>query len=158
MNTQCDECKEGYTFLNESMPEIVNNCYDICTHYYYFNEHNVYTCTNIEECPSNFNKLIRETKKCINECKNDNYFKFEYNNVCYLQCPEGTIETEPFICTDIPEPVPPTTESPTEAPTTHLETEAPTTELKTEAPTTEIKTEAPTTEIKTEAPTTEIKT
>ena len=128
-NTKCIECKDNYIFLNESDPNTLNNCYDKCTYYYYFNEHNTYTCTNIEKCPTNYGKLIQEKKKCIDECKNDNYYKYEYNNICYLQCPNGTNETEDHICTEITENIPSTALKTTEFPSTALKTtEVPSTE------------------------------
>ena len=151
-NNNCIECKDEFFFLNDSTDLTNNNCFVKCTYYYYFDTHNNYYCTGSNTCPGAFNKLIEEKKKCIDECKNDNIYRFEYNNTCYLQCPNGTNETEPFICTDIPEP--PTTQLPTEPPTTQLPTDPPTTQLPTEAPTTQIPTEQPTTQLPTDAPTT----
>ena len=74
-NTKCIECKEPYIFLNESIPATFNNCYEKCTYYYYFDQDETYSCTIAEECPSNYNKLIREKRKCIDQCKNDNFYK-----------------------------------------------------------------------------------
>ena len=73
INSNCIECNVGYIFLNESMPETFNNCYNKCPYYYYFNEINKYTCTTIQQCPGSFNKLINEKKKCIDQCKKDNH-------------------------------------------------------------------------------------
>ena len=42
-----------------------------------------YTCSLNENCPEYFNKLIPEKSKCIDNCKNDNIYKYEYNNLCY---------------------------------------------------------------------------
>ena len=50
-----------------------------------------YTCTLNENCPEYFNKLIPEKSKCIDNCKNDNIYKYEYNNTCYEKCPGDTI-------------------------------------------------------------------
>ena len=97
-SNNCIECKEGFTFLNESNPETFNNCYNICQHYYYFDEFNKYVCTENEECPTNYNKLIKEKRKCIDECKNDDYYTYEFNNTCYVQCPNGTHEIEEKKC------------------------------------------------------------
>ena len=38
-------------------------------------------CSN--ECFAGSNKLIIEKKKCIDDCENDDTYKFEYNNICY---------------------------------------------------------------------------
>ena len=34
------------------------------------------------------NKIILDKKKCIDNCTNDNLFKFEFNNICYKECPK----------------------------------------------------------------------
>ena len=36
------------------------------------------------------NKYIPEKNKCINNCINDGTFIFEYDHVCYSECPNGT--------------------------------------------------------------------
>ena len=83
INNKCIECKSNFTFLNDSLN--YKNCYEICPYYYYFNEYNNYTCTINKICPENYNKLIKQKNKCIDECKNDNIFIYEYNNICFDQ-------------------------------------------------------------------------
>ena len=90
-NNNCLECKDGFKFTNDSL--LNNNCYEICHHYYYFDEFNTYKCTNNKTCPEKYNKLINEKNKCIDECKNDNIYRYQYNNICYEHCPDGTRET-----------------------------------------------------------------
>ena len=63
INNKCIECKSNFTFLNDSLND--KNCYKIC--------------------PENYNKLIKQKNKCIDECKNDNIFIYEYNNICFDQ-------------------------------------------------------------------------
>ena len=92
----CLECKDGLIFLNEFTSKV--NCYNECPHYYYFNELNQYLCTENEVCPENFNKFIPVYKKCIDECKKDRIYKYDYNNTCYDHCLSGTNETEDYIC------------------------------------------------------------
>ena len=90
-NNNCKECKTNYLFLNE--PNILNsdkNCYIKCENYYYFDEENNYKCTNNKVCPDNYNKLILSTNKCINECKKNNIYQYEYKNDCYDKCPINT--------------------------------------------------------------------
>ena len=74
------------------------NCYNECPYYYYFNELNQYLCTDNAICPENYIKLIPLNKKCIDECNKDRIYKYDFNNTCYEQCPNGTIETRDFIC------------------------------------------------------------
>ena len=119
----CEKCIDNYKFLNDSLAQ-VNNCYIECDYYYYFNETNEYVCTPDESCPPNFKNLILPKKKCIDNCKKDDYneyicesdnnclrkcpdnkktyedeklcldecypYQFEYNNICYNDCPGDT--------------------------------------------------------------------
>ena len=45
-------------------------------------------------------QLIVEKTKCIESCSNDNMYRFEYNNICYESCPEGTHNSsiKEFLC------------------------------------------------------------
>ena len=85
----CDECKSDYTFLNGEGKK--GNCYKKCENYYYFDEFNKYKCTNRKTCPDSRRKLITEKGKCIDECYNDDTYKYEYNNECYKKCPDNQI-------------------------------------------------------------------
>ena len=58
------------------------NCYVDCPHYYYWDQDNVYHCTENEECPTEYNFLILEKKKCIDHCEKDNIYKYEYHHTC----------------------------------------------------------------------------
>ena len=79
----------------------ISNCYEICNYYYYFNKSNEYHCTKDFECPEEYNKLIENKSKCIDECRNDNIYKYNYKNKCYQKCPEGTIINETnYTCYD----------------------------------------------------------
>ena len=91
LNHKCLECKSDFRFLNDSL--FVNNCYINCSYYYYFNELNQYICTESFECSGKFNKLIIDKKQCIDDCKKDNKYKNEYNGICYIQCPNGTLSS-----------------------------------------------------------------
>ena len=48
-------------------------------------------CTETDNCTGNYNKFIFEKSKCIDKCENDDIYKYEYNNICFEKCPEGTI-------------------------------------------------------------------
>ena len=80
-HNNCVKCKLNYTFLKDENNNY--NCYKQCKYYYYFNSSNEYICTDKNECPDTFSKLIREKNKCIDDCNNDDTYKFEYNNTCY---------------------------------------------------------------------------
>ena len=85
----CSECISGFILLNE--PNQENNCFQ-CDNFYYINDINgLYFCTkNYLNCPSNYQNFIPEKRKCINKCKNDNIYKYLYNNTCFYNCPNDT--------------------------------------------------------------------
>ena len=85
----CDECISNYIFLNETDKK--GNCYKKCDNYYYFDKSNEYICTIGKECPPSRRLLIKEKRKCIDECYNDDTYKYEYNNKCYKKCPDNKI-------------------------------------------------------------------
>ena len=43
-----------------------------------------------------------EKKECIDNCQNDDIYKYEYNKICYIECPNGTNYSEiEGICIEI---------------------------------------------------------
>ena len=100
-DNKCIECKSSYEYKNDSINN--NICYKKCYYNYFYDENNIYKCTEEDSCPENNNKLIPEKKRCINECKNDNIYKYEYQNICYNSCPSGTINSmnNLFLCEEI---------------------------------------------------------
>ena len=97
----CIECIDNYIFINNN--ENNTNCYKKCDYYYYFDSFNRYFCTEDDQCPNEYQKLIKEKKKCLQSCNMDNYYKYEFNNSCYLNCPNGTniSSDNPFLCETI---------------------------------------------------------
>ena len=84
----CQECKEGLRFINDPFA-IENNCYTQCSFYSYFIAMQNYQCT--QSCIfTGFQKKIEPKKKCIDDCKNDDEYIYEYNNECLNECPENT--------------------------------------------------------------------
>ena len=88
----CLECLPKLIFLNDSM--YPTNCYKKCDYYFYIDDANYYHCTKNYECPERYNKLIFNKKKCIDKCKNDNIYQYEFENRCFLSCPNGTFYKE----------------------------------------------------------------
>ena len=82
-NNNCLECKSNYRFYNNN-----SNCYKNCNDYYYFDESNKFYCN--ENCQGKYNKIIEDKKQCIDYCKNDDKYKYNSNNICYIDCPKGT--------------------------------------------------------------------
>ena len=93
----CEECISNFQFYDES--ENNNNCYEKCNDNYYFDESGQYHCDR--SCPKNYSKLILDKKKYIVDCKNDDSYKYEYKNICYNKCPNGTTYNETIdLCID----------------------------------------------------------
>ena len=86
ITNNCIECIPNFTLYNNNMN--ISNCYEKCDNYYYFDENNIFHCT--ETCPEKYNKLIEEQNRCISNCENDNIYKYEYDNKCYISSPNGT--------------------------------------------------------------------
>ena len=56
-------------------------------------------CNNT--CFDNLNaKVIKEKSICVDNCQNDSYYLYEYNNICYDLCPSGTYNSfiNYFLC------------------------------------------------------------
>jgi hypothetical protein len=89
-DNKCLDCSEPYIPLKDF--ENKNNCYNKCEYNYYYDklDNNKYKCTINKNCPDNYSKLIVDKKRCIDECKNDNTYKYEYENKCYKNCPSNT--------------------------------------------------------------------
>ena len=99
-NNNCSECIETLTFINESIK--IKNCFPICNYNYFIDSYNNYYCTNDTICPNDYKNYIPNKKKCIRKCKNDNIYQFEYENICYLTCPNRTTyRSNKKICIDI---------------------------------------------------------
>ena len=92
INNNCIECKSNFSFHNNYLN--ISNCYENCQFYFYFDESNNYHCTESEICPKGYGKLIIEQKRCIDQCRNDAIYKYDYENKCYLSCPNWTITDE----------------------------------------------------------------
>ena len=84
---KCIECKPQYEFRNDFSND--KKCYEKCIYYYYYDSDGNNICTPDTNCPSSM-KIIESKKRCIDHCKNDNKYKFEYNGKCYEHCPSGT--------------------------------------------------------------------
>ena len=91
----CTLCKNGYRFR----PDEINttNCVTICDFYYYIS-FDQYFCTDNNQCPLIANLLIRNKAQCIENCNDDNEYKFQFNYECYKECPDGTEANEKNIC------------------------------------------------------------
>ena len=77
-----------------------NNPYNNCvvySEYYYLSAYSQYKSLNIFQCPEEAKYAIKDKKMCIDDCKNDNEYKYLFNGNCYKECPSGTINNN-YIC------------------------------------------------------------
>ena len=97
---KCTECISQYEFRNDFTND--NKCYKKCIYNYYYDSDNNNMCTIDSNCPNGM-KLIEPKKRCIDQCKNDNKYKFEYKGKCYISCPDNTRKSsaDNSICEDI---------------------------------------------------------
>ena len=84
-NNNCIECRSNY---NSISGENEKNCYEKCEYYYYFDSSGKYSCTEKDECPKEVSKLIKLKGKCIDNCINDDLYKYEENNICIKYSPK----------------------------------------------------------------------
>ena len=83
----CTSCKSNYIFRPDE-PN-TSNCVKKCKYYFYIS-FGQYHCTENNQCPIISSLLIKSRGQCIDECKNDNEFKFQFNYDCLKECPEET--------------------------------------------------------------------
>ena len=83
----CTSCKNNQILK----PDIPNstNCVTECE-YLYFYQNNNYRCTKTDICPDVYEIEIKEKKKCIDKCENDNEYNIQYDGECYKEAPDGT--------------------------------------------------------------------
>ena len=79
------------------------NCYKTCEFYFYYNQNDSKNyCTPNMLCPSEINKLlIPQKNKCIDDCKKDQDYPYEFRDTCYKECPLNISEkskTTNFYC------------------------------------------------------------
>ena len=86
LNTNLTYCinEKKNTDLSSQLSSFQNDCYKVCL-------------TNPNK------KFIIEKNKCLDNCYDDNIYKFEYNRLCYKKCPDGTNAplTNSFLCKNI---------------------------------------------------------
>ena len=62
----------------------------------------------IKDCSNEWNRkkfrIIYHTDKCIENCFNDEIYKYEYEYFCYSQCPKGThsLKNDKYLCEEYP--------------------------------------------------------
>ena len=99
-NNNCKTCAPDYILH----PEYNNSkeCVPKPNSLYYM-RYGQYIVTNSDRCPEDYNLLIEEKGKCIEDCKKDSNYKYTYDGLCYESPPENTNDEDgDFICKDNP--------------------------------------------------------
>ena len=98
----CLTCQKGGNFQNNNCitcdvnyikkPGLLNtsNCVTECFYYYYYSSYGQYKCTNRSKCPQEAPLLIKDLKKCTNDCKKEGIYKYQYGGQCIKNCPKDT--------------------------------------------------------------------
>ena len=99
-DNNCTLCEKKYIFKPDYPGS--KNCVIQCEYYYYYTIYDQYKCTDDSQCPEDYNLLIKEKGKCIDNCRKDNIYKYQYNGKCLEICPNDTIyDNNDYICKDI---------------------------------------------------------
>ena len=80
--------------VNNSFPISANgysNCYPNCTHYFYFDENDIYTCTDSADCPTEYNLFVPEIGQCVKSCLDTFGYQYEFGQKCYRYCPGDSV-------------------------------------------------------------------
>ena len=85
---------------NGTYPQTIDNylkCFAECPYYFYIEKNTgIKYCTDNTTCPEDYNKLINETEECVNHCDEYEFHKYEFENMCYNECPEGLIKVDDY--------------------------------------------------------------
>ena len=96
----CLECKAKYPFQLFKNNNL--NCYEYCHNNIYIEKNDTYLCLEEPICLGDKNKLIPgKNNSCIDNCKNDDKYKYEFRNICYESCPKeisSSSKGNPYIC------------------------------------------------------------
>ena len=64
--------------------------------------HMIFIVLKVKIVLKKYNKLIEAKTECTKDCKYDNIYKYDFNNICYEECPIWAIQNETdFICYEI---------------------------------------------------------
>ena len=93
------QTSEMFYNCNKSLRYCINEEKIISTIFTQLEDFPNFNCS--DDCFTNSsNKFILEKRKCIDNCSNDNYYKYEYDSICYHSCPNGThsLRYNEFLC------------------------------------------------------------
>ena len=98
INHNCLSCDIDHRFRPDVSPP--NNCVSNCS-YYYISSYGEYKCIDSFPCTKEANLIIIDKMQCIDDCKKDTDYKYQYNGNCLKTCPNNTINDN-YLCKDFP--------------------------------------------------------
>ena len=94
----CTSCEENY--IKKPDYENSTNCVLKCNYFYYYTSYNQYKCTDLPKCPEDYNLLIKNKNKCVDNCTSDDIYKYQYIGECLEKCPNNT-KNDNYLCKDL---------------------------------------------------------
>ena len=94
----CLICDDNY-IKQPDIPD-TTNCVMTCNYMYYYTSYGLYKCTSENKCPDEAKFYIEELKKCTDDCRKEEIYKYKYSGKCLKNCPENTEPNEDNICID----------------------------------------------------------
>ena len=88
-NNNCNSCDSDYIKDPRDYSSSKFNCLKKCMYSYYYDD-GIYKCSSNPNCPTDFNKYIKERNECIDDCTKDDTYRYLYNGNCLIECPSGT--------------------------------------------------------------------
>ena len=76
----------------------LKNCVVDCSYNYSLTPFGQYKCIEIVKC-GNTSYYIKEKNLCVDECKNDDTYKYSYHRICLKICPNNTFNIN-YTCLD----------------------------------------------------------
>ena len=85
----CTSCSNYFSFAlpMEESDNLHFNCYPNFTYYYYFDNYGKFQNTTKKKCPDDFSKLIHGDRRCVKNCTETKYTKYEFREECFEICP-----------------------------------------------------------------------
>ena len=94
----CLTCETNYILRPENSSR--NNCVTDCDYSFYISKFGQYKCSDSSQCPEESKLYVKKLKKCTDDCKKENVYKYQYNGNCLDRCPDYTFN-DTFLCKEI---------------------------------------------------------
>ena len=105
-HSSCQSCEKSSTNkyhncltcdVNNSFAISANgyyNCYPNCSHYFYFDKNDRYTCSDSPDCPPEYSLFVPDIGQCVKSCLDTFEYQYEFKKKCYHNCPPDSVELD----------------------------------------------------------------